>query len=169
MATNRPIPADAAPAKTPADLMPIFQQAWLDWMQGLARNNQLPLSGNVDQWIKTWGQSVAQVGLFNVNVANSSDPELEKEISGEFSYGRQLGRILDVLGPLVEAADSKVLNKGDRNVDEFRTMVKRIHDLKARSVEDIVDDVRQWGDTPASAKDLAALIGRLEQLRKSKG
>ena len=78
-----------------------LQSAWLQWNEELLKTNKFPLSGNVDQLIKTWGEAVSQVGFLNVNVANSGNPPLERKIGSSFSYGRQLGRILDVLAPLV--------------------------------------------------------------------
>src|SRR4051794_3106608 len=71
--------------------------AWLEWATGTLAANRMPLSGDVDQWIRTWGEAVSQVGLLNVNIAGSGNAALEKEIASRYSYGRQLGRILDVL------------------------------------------------------------------------
>jgi hypothetical protein len=134
----------------------------------LLRNNQLPLSGNVDQWIRTWGEAVSQFGFFNVNVVNSGNPQAEREITANYSYGRQLGRILDMLAPLVEerAADPK--KKVDpKALDDFRKMVKDIKDFKARSVEDIVHQVEQWDKaSPTFATNLNRLLTQLSELKR---
>jgi len=99
-------------------------------------NNQMPFSGNVHQWIEAWGQAVGQIGLFNVNMWNSRNPATERAISTKYSYGRQLGRILDVLTPLVaengeRLCEQEMLKREDLN--EFRDMVKGIYSAKRRS------------------------------------
>src|ERR1051326_1818248 len=38
----------------------------------------------------------------NVTEENSSSPETERDIVSRYSYGRQLGRVIDVLGDLIE-------------------------------------------------------------------
>src|SRR5215471_1884835 len=38
----------------------------------------------------------------NVTEENSRSPETEREIVAKYSYGRQLGRVIDVLGDLIE-------------------------------------------------------------------
>jgi hypothetical protein len=63
---------------------------------------RLPLSGNVTQTINPWTWMFApagsQVGLINVDVGSSSDPEMEQTMLKDVgSYGRQLGRIGDAL------------------------------------------------------------------------
>jgi hypothetical protein len=149
------------------DLLPFFslQEAWLEGTKSLLKNNQLPLSGNVDQWIRTWGEAVSQIGFFNVNVAGSGNPRLEKTISSEYSYGRQLGRVLDVLAPLV-AANEGALRKeaGDKAVEDFQDMVRDIRQLKSRSVTDIVDEVKQWQTSSTFQEDLATLLLQLAAL-----
>jgi hypothetical protein len=115
--------SSSAPERTP-DLW----SAWMKWMEGLLVNNQMPLSGNVTQWIDVWGHAVGQVGMFNVNLGNSADPETEKEINRRYSYGRQLGRILDVLTPMVETQKSALAAKPgmQRKLDDFEAMVADI-------------------------------------------
>jgi hypothetical protein len=67
---------------------------------------RLPLSGDVTQAINPWTWflrlSEAQVGLVNINLGRSSDPELERQILEDIgSYGRQLGRLGDALRVLI--------------------------------------------------------------------
>lgn len=137
------------------------QALWLEWTRSLLKANQLPLSGNVDQWIRSFGQ----VGLFNVNIAGSGNPELEKEIASRYSYGRQLGRILAVLAPLVE--DRKALID-EHARDEFDEMVRGIARLKRASVDEVVAQVTSWQDSsPRFREDLDELLNRLTTLRAS--
>ena len=59
---------------------------------------RLPLSGNVSQLISPWAGwfGNSQLGLININLGQSSAPEVEQEILEDVgSYGRQLGRIGD--------------------------------------------------------------------------
>ena len=70
-------------------------------------NIRLPLSGDVTQAINPWNWMLnsvgSQFGLVNINLGRSADPELEAQILEEVgSYGRQLGRIGDVLGVLLK-------------------------------------------------------------------
>jgi hypothetical protein len=66
---------------------------------------KLPLSGNVTQTINPWTPFFnpvgSQIGLVNINLGNSSNPEIEEQVLSDVaSYGKQLGRIEDVLAVL---------------------------------------------------------------------
>lgn len=109
--------------------------AWLKWNKRLMTHNQMPLSGDVTQWIDAWGQAVGQIGLLNVNMANSRSPATEREISTKYSYGRQLGRILDVLTPVVAENGERFCEQGmlkKEDLNEFWVMVKDIYRAKRR-------------------------------------
>jgi hypothetical protein len=166
LAPDDPAPAPAEPARLDPQALASLQAAWIDWAKGMLAGNRLPLSGNVDQWIRTWGEAVSQVGLLNVNVAGSSDPQLEQKIGSRYSYGRQLGRMLDVLAPLVEANRATIEKTAGRDkVDDFRKMVGEIHDLKRQpGVDDIVAKVSRWRDSPTFQQDLAELLRQLGAL-----
>ena len=63
---------------------------------------KLPLSGNVAQTINPWtvffNPIGSQVGLVNVNLGNSSNPAVEEQvISDVASYGKQLGRLFNII------------------------------------------------------------------------
>lgn len=151
-------PPPASPAPDGVPMLP-----WTAWM-GTAQN-ALPLSGDVSQWIRAWGEAVGQVGLFNVNIAGAGDPQLEKRIGAIYSYGRQLGRVLDVLTPLVKANEALLREQaGDPAVDDFHDMVRRIARLKRRDVDEIVEQVRGWRDDGAFEPRLAELLERLQAL-----
>jgi len=154
---NRELPANAVDAPSAQAL----QALWLEWTRSLLRTNKMPLSGNVDQWIRSWGEAVGQVGLLNVNIAGSSDPALEKEIAANYSYGRQLGRILEVLAPLVEQGKDLIDAKA---LKDFRTMAGDIARLKRSSVDDIVAEVKAWCTEPGYQQDLTRLLKQLEAL-----
>lgn len=106
----------------------------------------MPLSGDVLQWMRAWGEAVGQVGLFNINFANSADPLLEREITGRYSYGRQIGRVLDVLAPLVDDKRDLLNEKvGPKVVDEFTALVEDVHRIKHQKTEnEIIEAVKMW-------------------------
>ena len=144
-----------------------LQAASLQWYEDLLKTNKFPLSGNVDQLIKTSGEAGGQIGFLNVNVANSGKPPLKPKMGSSFSYGRQLGRILDVLAPLVEANASLFDDEaGAKAVKDFDDMVRTIRNLKKRSVSDMVDDVKQWEGSSTFQADLATLLSQLGALQK---
>ncbi|KAB0575360.1 hypothetical protein F7Q92_18620 [Ideonella dechloratans] len=143
--------------KTLADL----GDAWLAWQIALLKGNRLPLSGDVTQWIKTWGEIVGQVGLVNYNIAGSGDPLAEQRIGTQFSYGRQLGKILDALVPFLEAHRAEFAQSPEhlKALDQLVTMTREIKVLKRNSVEDVVKQVQRW----KGAEDLQARIQKLRE------
>lgn len=91
------------------------------------------------RWLKQWSaamnlapQTLVQPILpgwtLNVNAFNSSAPQTEGEIVRHHSYGRQLGRISDVLEALVDERDP---TRSDPRFEDFRTMKDEIDEVKA--------------------------------------
>lgn len=71
---------------------------------------RLPLSGNVTQSINPWNwvfnPTGGQFGLVNISLGQSSNPAVEEEVLNDVaSYGKQLGRIEDVLLLLIARAE----------------------------------------------------------------
>jgi len=77
---------------------------------------------NLDQVINPWNfwnNSLSQIGLINIHYTASRDPEKEKTIITDVaSYGRQLGRIMDVLNIFIE----KDLDKASLTSDEEKQL-----------------------------------------------
>lgn len=102
-------------------------------------NLQLPLSGNVYQTLNpwTWFASAmdSQVGLININMGRSSDPDLERRILEEVgTYGRQLGRLGDAMEVLLNHVKLENLNPEERKkVTAFLSQQDEIAAVKARS------------------------------------
>jgi hypothetical protein len=98
----------------------------------------LPLYGNVTQTINPWTAYLtavgSQFGLININVGTSSDPKIELDVIAEVaSYGKQLGRVEELLLVLLEKIDLSGLTKDQtRAVDDFRQMATRIANIKER-------------------------------------
>ena len=101
-------------------------------------NVRLPLSGDVTQAINPWNWMLSSVGsqfgFVNINLGRSADPELEEQILEEVgSYGRQLGRIGEVLGVLLKHINVENLPDDDKKkVWAFESQLAEIERLKAR-------------------------------------
>lgn len=98
---------------------------------------KMPWSGNVSQainpwtWTYDWGDS--QIGLVNVDLGQSSAPEVEHKILDDVaSYGKQLGRMADVVQILIEKADLTHLTKQEKiAICDFEAMLRDIERAKA--------------------------------------
>ena len=89
-------------------------------------------------------QPILQGWTLNVNAFNSSAPQTEAEVVQRHSYGRQLGRISEVVALLLDASK---LDKTDKRVTDFRAMQQDIADIKAGNpiarVEQLISDLKQ--------------------------
>jgi hypothetical protein len=177
MATTRPATvataaneAQAVPSAAVSPAPQPYPDLYGLWLQSLARalEARSPLSGDVTQWIRAWGEAVGQVGLFNLNIAGSTDPQAERRIGSQYSYGRQLGRMTELLEPYVRAHGTEFRKaSGERAVEDFLKMASDIRKLKQASVEDIVAKVRQWRDDPDFEKKLGELQAQLKAISKA--
>jgi len=99
---------------------------------------RLPLSGDVTQAINPWNWMLnsvgSQFGLVNINLGKSADPQLEEQILEEVgSYGRQLGRLGDVVGVLLKHVKLSDLSDEDKKkVWALESQLTEIDRLKAR-------------------------------------
>lgn len=102
---------------------------------------------------------------FNVNAFNSSAPQTEAEIVQKHSYGRQLGRITEVLEVLVQAHDPA---RKERRFADFREMVDQIDTIKATGakarIEQLLKDLDVLKVLDRNAHD--ALRAELERTLK---
>jgi hypothetical protein len=92
---------------------------------------KLPLSGDVSQWINpitSWWSG----NQISVNLGEAGSPEAEAEILRRVgSYGRQLGKIDDVLTVLITRLDRTSLSPLEAEaINEFEDMVKQIARIK---------------------------------------
>jgi hypothetical protein len=109
MACRRgPSGAANAPRRTYRDRMTSLPDPadWLTWWSELWRqaySRAAPLPSLAPQALS---QPILPGWLFansiNVTEENSSSPQTERDIVARYSYGRQLGRVIDVLGELIE-------------------------------------------------------------------
>jgi hypothetical protein len=100
---------------------------------------KLPLSGDVMQSINPWTAWFSlfdsQIGLVNINLGRSSDPDVEKAVITEVaSYGRQLGRIEDALIVLLNTyKPSRALSEKEVDaVEDLRDMLRKIGSVRRR-------------------------------------
>jgi hypothetical protein len=115
-------------------------------------NTFWPFSGDVTQAWATMLRSMSQVGLVNViNETKSGDPELERKIVTEgFSYGSQLGRIIDAVDVLVrQAKEPGAKTKADEKAfEDFSEMATKVAGIKS--------------GLPLSDTDLDEFVRRME-------
>jgi hypothetical protein len=99
---------------------------------------RLPLSGDVTQTINPWSwffRTVGnQLGLININLGQSSDPELEERIVNEVgTYGKQLGQIGDALRVLLDHIKLDDLKPDERRaLTALEYQLDEIDRLKSR-------------------------------------
>lgn len=101
---------------------------------------QLPLSGDVTQTINPWtwvfSPSASQFGFLNlkIDLGPSADPDIEAEVVRDVaSYGRQIGRISDVMAVLIETLDRQSLtSEQHKAVVAFELLRDEVEHVKAR-------------------------------------
>jgi hypothetical protein len=93
---------------------------------------KMPLSGDVVQSINPWTAFFSpigsQFGVVNINLGQSSAPEVEEEVLSDVaSYGKQLGRIGDALAVLLDHFHpTKPLN------DDEKAAIHALEDMLAK-------------------------------------
>jgi hypothetical protein len=121
-----------------------------------------------------WGRAVPQVlgqailpgWTFAINNVNSSAPQTEAAVVAQNSYGRQLGRISDVLALLLHDRDDI---RTDGRVVDFLAMKAEIDETKTRAAGDRLDQIRadlltlRTGDRTRYDSLRAALLSALNQ------
>ncbi len=100
---------------------------------------RLPLSGNVTQSINPWTMLFnpvgSQVGLVNIELGQSSQPEVEQEVLSDVaSYGKQIGRIEDALIVLLDHFNPSrpLTGQEQQAIDDLRELVGQVARVKQR-------------------------------------
>ncbi len=100
---------------------------------------RLPLSGNVAQSINPWTMLFnpvgSQVGLVNIELGQSSQPEVEQEVLSDVaSYGKQIGRIEDALIVLLDHFNPSrpLTGQEQQAIDDLRELVGQVARVKQR-------------------------------------
>ncbi len=96
---------------------------------------KLPLSGDVSQWFNIFDafNSGGQIGLFNIEIGQSANPDLERQILQKVgSYGRQIGQLTDALSALFKMVRGESLDADDRDAIELFEIQARMVALLKR-------------------------------------
>lgn len=100
---------------------------------------KLPLSGDVVQTINPWtvlfNPTGGQYGLININLGQSSEPKVEEEVLSDVgTYGKQLGRIGDVLIVLLAHFHPRQPLSADETkaIEDLKAMLAKVADIKAK-------------------------------------
>jgi hypothetical protein len=98
---------------------------------------RLPLSGNVTQSINPWTMLFnpvgSQVGLVNIELGQSTQPEVEEEVLTDVaSYGKQIGRIEDALVVLLDHFNPSrpLTGQEQQAIDDLRELVAQVQKVK---------------------------------------
>lgn len=118
-------------------------------------NTRLPWSGiDPAEWLRTWQavwrgapdslvQPILPGWTFNINSTNSSAPQTEANVVARHSYGRQIGRMADILESVVVEKYGKAPK--DKRAADFLTMKREIDQVKqdaaAARIEQITRDL----------------------------
>jgi len=98
---------------------------------------KLPLSGDVVQSINpfTAFMTGGQFGLININLGQSSEPQVEAEVLSDVAtYGKQLGRIGDALIVLLSHFHPRkpLTTEETKAIDDLKEMLEKIADIKRK-------------------------------------
>src|SRR6201999_943196 len=80
-------------------------------------------------------------GSVNVTEENSSSPQTERAIVSQYSYGRQLGRVIDVLGELIERWPGGAPD--DPSVQRFAELRDDIEKIKTQGIVRAVSELAE--------------------------
>ena len=139
----------------------------------MTANFSLPLSGDVTQAWQFWLKSLSQqTGFININQTVSSDPELEKKITGEVAgYGKQLGILIDLVALLACELDGKDLDaEQSQSIKKFKDLEQSIRRVKwehgqtglsADLVDKLMDDLHTMKKADPEAYD--TILARLQK------
>lgn len=123
---------------------------------------RLPLSGAVVQpWSWTYNTTGSQIGFININLGQSTEPELEQRMLDEVgSYGRQIGQIGDAVAVLIahlldrttlSEAELQVIDKMEAQLDKI-AYVKRDYRAELRSARTLPARSKNTSDEKESGR-----------------
>lgn len=136
----------------------------------MSNTNHFPLSGAVTQTINPvefWIKSVStQMGFVNIHNTCSSDHKIEQRIIEDTaSYGRQLGKINDLLATVINKPDLNNLSYDEQlTIDEFRKMNAEIEAVKSKyktpetllsSIDTMITEIRKLKVHDPDTHDIA--------------
>jgi len=134
---------------------------------------QFPFSGDLTQAINPWTwwlRMMSQIGFININMTESSDPGMERQIVENVAgYGKQLGRVIEVLDALfAHTATSGWSAEQKKALGDFLDLAGEIAAVKgdyiAPTVENIdrlLDGIRHLKET--DEKQYGEILERLRK------
>jgi len=134
---------------------------------------QFPFSGDLTQAINPWTwwlRMMSQIGFININMTQSSDPGMERQIVENVAgYGKQLGRVIEVLDALfAHTATSGWSAEQKKALGDFLDLAGEIAAVKgdyiAPTVENIdrlLDGIRHLKET--DEKQYGEILERLRK------
>jgi hypothetical protein len=138
---------------------------WLTWWPELWRqaySRAAPLSSLAPQALS---QPILPGWLFansiSVTEENSSSPQTERDIVAWYSYGRQLGRVIDVLGELIERWPGGAPD--DPAVRRFAGLRDEIEKIKTQGIVRAVCELAEMKQR--NPDDYARLAPKLREIR----
>ena len=98
---------------------------------------KMPLSGDVVQSISPWTALFSpignQLGVININLGQSSDPEVEQEVLSDVgTYGKQIGQISDALLVLIERLPEVFHLDNEPAIVAFKDMLHEVARIKEK-------------------------------------
>lgn len=130
-----------------------WMRAWMSW-SGAPQNLVQPI-------LPGWS-----FGNITVNEENSSSPATEQEILKTASYGKQLGRLMDAVGVLVDRAQARA---DDPAFGPFQDLRREIDSVKnaqiEKGVEQLSRELTQLADRDKALYD--KMIAKLEAVLRS--
>jgi hypothetical protein len=94
--------------------------------------------------------------IFTVNESNSSDPATEQRVLAGNSYGRQIGRMMDVLEEVLKRDPEVAKSDAGKAFEALRKEVQAAKDdARTDRLKKLMDDLRTLKtDDPKAFKDL---------------
>ncbi len=137
---------------------------WLGWWSELWRQAYGRTAGLPSLAPQVLSQPILPGWMFagsvNVTEENSSSPETERDIVAQYSYGRQLGRIIDVLSELIERWPGGV--PADRAVQQFAELRDDIGKIKAQGIARAIAELAELKQS--NPAEYARLAPKLRQV-----
>ena len=99
-------------------------------------------------------------GVVNVTHVNSAAPEVERAVVEKYSYGRQIGRLMDAVSALAANAPAVA---ADERITEFQALAREVDKIKDRarmsSADRLCAEIEELRDTdPAGFRRLRKLL-----------
>ena len=121
----------------PADWVASWYRLWQEMYAKVTRSSPLAPQAFTQPILPGW----MFANSINVTEENSSSPETEREIVAKYSYGRQLGRIMDVLGELIDRWPGGAPD--DLSVQRFAELRDDIEKIKTRGIVRAISELAE--------------------------